>query len=188
MTPELLLAKFGYLAVFVGTFLEGETILALAGFFAERKLLSLQLVIVVGFAGANIGHAFWFWVGRRHATRIIERFPHFDRRFARVTRLFDRYGIAAIFITQYIYGLRLASAVVFGMTNIPARTFFAWQAVSCLIWASLIAGLGYTFGRAVERVIGQAADVEKWGLAILIGIAICLGLYHRFRERASPAE
>ena len=32
MSPELLLQKFGYLAVFVGTFLEGETILVLAGF------------------------------------------------------------------------------------------------------------------------------------------------------------
>src|ERR1700690_3117700 len=32
MSPELLLERFGYLAVFVGTFLEGETILVLSGF------------------------------------------------------------------------------------------------------------------------------------------------------------
>jgi membrane protein DedA with SNARE-associated domain len=42
MTPELLLQKFGYLAVFVGTFLEGETILVMAGFFAERGYLTFS--------------------------------------------------------------------------------------------------------------------------------------------------
>jgi len=36
LSPEALLHQFGYLAVFIGTFLEGETILVMAGFFAER--------------------------------------------------------------------------------------------------------------------------------------------------------
>ena len=52
MSPELLLHKFGYLAVVVGTFLEGETILVLAGFFAERGYLEFLLVVLCAFSGA----------------------------------------------------------------------------------------------------------------------------------------
>ena len=51
MTPELLLQKFGYLAVFVGTFLEGETILVMAGFFAERGYLDIYVVAIVAAGG-----------------------------------------------------------------------------------------------------------------------------------------
>ena len=54
MTPELLLQKFGYLAVFVGTFLEGETILVMAGFFAERGYLQIPLVILVALTAGTI--------------------------------------------------------------------------------------------------------------------------------------
>ena len=57
MTPELLLQKFGYLAVFLGTFLEGETILVMAGFFAERGYLRLPLVVVTACGGACIESA-----------------------------------------------------------------------------------------------------------------------------------
>ena len=74
MSPELLLQKFGYLAVLVGTFLEGETILVLAGFFAERGYLRLPLVIVCAFSGAYVGHVFWFWLGRSQGVKLLDRF------------------------------------------------------------------------------------------------------------------
>ncbi len=51
MSPESLLQDFGYLAVFVGTFLEGEAILITAGFFASRGYLDPMIVCVVAFAG-----------------------------------------------------------------------------------------------------------------------------------------
>ena len=73
MSPEVLLHKFGYLAVFVGTFLEGETILVMAGFFAERGYLKLPFVIATACCGAYSGHVFWFWLGRTQGVREISR-------------------------------------------------------------------------------------------------------------------
>src|SRR5690242_4763030 len=55
MSPEPLLHHFGYLAVFIGTFLEGETILVFAGFFAERGYLKWLLVVLCAFGGAFAG-------------------------------------------------------------------------------------------------------------------------------------
>ncbi|HEX6177032.1 MAG TPA: DedA family protein, partial [Thermoanaerobaculia bacterium] len=83
MSPEALLERFGYLAVFLGTFLEGEAILVIAGFFANGGQLKFIPVTLVGFAGAYIGHLFWFWLGRRHGVRLLDRFPRMQMHFGK---------------------------------------------------------------------------------------------------------
>lgn len=182
MDPETLLHHFGYLAVFTGTFLEGETILVLAGFLASRGDLSVGLTLGIAAAGAWIGHVFWFWLGRVHGSRLVHRFPRFERQIGRSLDLIDRYGVTAIFLTQYLYGLRIASAVVFGLSRIRRRTFLIVQAVSCAVWACLIGLLGYFFGRAVERMLGEAEVVEKWAILFILLAGSAVYAYHRRRE------
>jgi membrane protein DedA with SNARE-associated domain len=186
--PAALLHHFGYLAVFAGTFLEGETILVLAGFFASRGKLSLPLVLLVAAAGAYAGHVFWFWLGRSQGTRLVRRFPRFERQIARSLELIERHGAGAIFLTQYLYGLRVASAVVFGLSAMSRRKFLLYQALSCALWATLIGLLGYFFGRAVARVLGQAAVVEKYAIVAILLLGGAIFLYHRLRERQAPAR
>lgn len=65
------LHDFGYFALFLGTFFEGETILVLAGFLAFRGYMDINLVVVVAFLaampatscgiswGANTGASCW---------------------------------------------------------------------------------------------------------------------------------
>src|SRR5438270_5673860 len=168
MTPELLLHRFGYLAVFVGTFLEGETILVMAGFFAERGYLRLPLVVITACGGAYVGHVFWFFLGRTQGVRLLDRFPKMKKHFGRGIRIFERYGAPAIFITQWLYGLRVTCAVIIGISRISVFKFLALEALTCLIWAAVISAAGYYFGRAVEHVLGRAAHIEKWGLLILV--------------------
>ena len=50
-----LVHTYGYAAVFIGSFLEGETTLALGGFAAQRGHLALPWVIAVAEAGGFLG-------------------------------------------------------------------------------------------------------------------------------------
>lgn len=183
MTPEVLLHKFGYLAVFIGTFLEGETILVMAGFMSERGYLQIAIVAVVAFFGAFIGHVFWFWLGRTRGVALLERFPKMKKHFGKGIRMFERYGAPAIFITQWLYGLRITCAVIIGISRITTAKFLIYQAVSCAVWAAIIAGAGYFFGQIVERVLGRAAHIEKWGLLALVLVGVGIWLYHQWKER-----
>jgi len=189
MSPELLLQKFGYLAVFVGTFLEGETILVLAGFFAERQYLRLPLVIACAAGGAYVGHVFWFWLGRTQGMRLLDRFPRMKKHFGRGIRIFERYGAPAIFITQWLYGLRITCAVIIGLSRISTLKFLVYEAITCVVWAIIIASAGFVFGTAVERILGRAAHIERYGLIALLVIGIGMWLYHRWKEkRADRAD
>lgn len=183
MTPELLLHKFGYFAVFIGTFLEGETILVMAGFFAERGYLQLALVIVFAFLGAYSGHVFWFWLGRTQGVRILERFPRMKTHFGRGIRMFERYGAPAIFITQWLYGLRITAAVIIGISRISVLKFLIYEGISCIVWAIVIGSAGYYFGRAVESVLGKAAHIEKWGLLVLLVAGGAIWAWHQWKDR-----
>lgn len=188
MSPEALLEQFGYVAVFLGTFLEGEAILVAAGFFAARGYLDVFLVTLVAFAGAYAGHVFWFWLGRAHGVRLLDRFPSMKRHFGQGVRVFERYGAAAIIITQWLYGLRITCAVIIGMSRISWLKFLIYEAVSCAVWAAVITAAGFYFGRAIESVLGRVEHVEKYGLLIIVAIALGFWLYHRWKERREAVD
>ena len=183
MSPEILLEQFGYLAVFLGTFLEGEAILVAAGFFAARGYLDFWWVTVVAFFGAYVGHVFWFWLGRVHGVKLLDRFPRMKRHFGKGVRVFERYGAAAIIITQWLYGLRITAAVIIGMSKISLLKFAIYEAVSCAVWAVAITLAGFYFGRAIEAVLGRVEHVEKYALLIIIVAAIGMWARHRWKER-----
>ena len=188
MSPEALLDRFGYLAVFLGTFLEGEAILIVAGFFAERGYLNLGKVIFVAFLGAYVGHLFWFWLGRRHGVRLLDRFPRMKTHFGRGIRMFERYGAAAIIITQWLYGLRITAAVIIGISKISLVKFLVYEAISCAIWAGVVTLAGYYFGQAMGAILGKAQHVEKYGVIAIVLIILGLWLYHRVKEQRSGAR
>lgn len=187
MSPELLLHKFGYIAVFIGTFLEGETILVMAGFFAQRGHLFLPFVALAACLGAYVGHVFWFWLGRTQGVKLLDRFPRMKRHFGRGIRMFERYGAPAIFITQWLYGLRITCAVIIGISKISTAKFLIYEAITCIVWAAVISAAGYFFGEAVEKVLGRAAHIEKWGLLALVLIGLGVWGYHQWKERREVA-
>jgi membrane protein DedA with SNARE-associated domain len=188
MPAAHLLHQFGYLAVFVGTFLEGETILVMAGFFAQRRHLLLAGVALAAFLGAYCGHVFWFWLGRTQGVKLLDRFPKMQRHFGRGIRLFERYGAPAIFITQWLYGLRITCAVIIGISRISTAKFLIYEAITCVVWAIVISSAGFFFGRAVEKVLGRAAHIEKWGLLALLLIGAAIWGYHQWRDRRGTEE
>ena len=187
MSPEALLERFGYLAVFLGTFLEGEAILVVAGFFVERGHMKAIPVTLVGFTGAYLGHLFWFWLGRRHGVRLLDRYPRMQRHFGNSIRMFERYGIAAIIVTQWLYGLRITCAVVVGISKISVLKFLFYEAISCLIWAIGITAIGYYFGTAVETLLGRYEHAEKWGVLIIIVVAVSIWIWHATKEKRDTA-
>ena len=63
---ESFLAKYGYIAILLGTAFEGETIMIMGGFSAHRGYLELlPWVVLAGFVGNFIQNMIYFVLGRR---------------------------------------------------------------------------------------------------------------------------
>jgi membrane protein DedA with SNARE-associated domain len=179
MTLVEFVAAYGYAAVLAGTLLEGESILLLAGFAAQRGHLSLQLVLLVAFVGGTVGDQVFFWIGRHWGGLLLESSPMVRARTARVGELLKRWDAALVFAIRFLYGLRIAGPVAMGALGVNARRFALFNALGAAVWAVVIGGGGYLLGHGLEAFLG---DLERYEGAILAGGlgAIVLGfLAHR---------
>ncbi len=186
---ENLITNFGYPALFFGSLLEGESFLITAGFLAKRGYLNLYLIIMLAMAGTYLADVTLYFLGRKKGQGIITKLPQAKIYYPKAKRLFDRYGIWAIFITRYLYGLRLASAAFFGLMRMRPRNFLPLAFVSCLVWAIIMANLGYMFGAGLEALIGQIKHLEMLIVAVIIALGVTVWLIRRFlHKRRITAE
>jgi membrane protein DedA with SNARE-associated domain len=186
---ENLLTSFGYPALFLGSCLEGESFLIAAGFLAKRGYLNLNLVIMAAAAGTYLADVTSYYLGRKKGQGIITKLPQAKIYYPRAKRLFDKCGIWAIFITRYLYGLRLVSAAFYGLMRMRPRVFLPLALVSCLVWATIMANLGYVFGASLEALMGQVRYLEKLIVAVIIAAGASVWLIRRFLyKRRMTAE
>lgn len=164
-----LIETHGYWVLALGCFLEGETILALAGYAARRGYLELEWVIAVAAAAGFAGDQLYFWLGRRHGPSIVARFPSVLQQRARLHRLIERYHAWVIVGVRFAYGLRIAGPILLGASAIGASRFALFNALGAMLWAVSVSGLGWGFGHAVESVLGDVHRLEGW---ILLGLVL----------------
>ena len=169
---ESLIAQYGYLALFVGTFLEGETILVLGGLAAQQGLLELPLVMASAFAGSLMGDQLAFFIGRHWGRRIISRFPGWQEKIEKIREKANRYLDLWMLTFRFFWGLRNPTPFVLAMGNVSLARFATLNAIGALVWAVAGAGAGYLFGHAVDRFLG---DMHKYSLQLLGG-AVALWL------------
>jgi membrane protein DedA with SNARE-associated domain len=180
---ENLIADLGYLAVFIGTFLEGEAVLALAGVAAAHGYLSLPMVIGIAIVGAFLGDQTWFYVGRRYGSRVLARFPAVAAKAPRVQALVRRWDAAAVILLRFIYGLRIAGPIFIGSCGISPWRLAFFNFIGALLWAPLVAGIGYLAWQAIEPWIGRLRDAQivLLMLVLLAGVLWWLALQWRRR-------
>jgi membrane protein DedA with SNARE-associated domain len=180
---EAWIEHYGYLAVLLGTFLEGETILILAGFAAHRGYLELPWIILAAFVGTLFGDQLFFFLGRRHSEFLLKRKPHWKPRLERVQKLISNYQILIIISFRFLYGLRTITPFALGMSQVPLRLFIPLNILGALVWAVVIGVAGYLFGQALETFLGNLKHYEYAILLSLAGISVLVWLIHFWRSR-----
>jgi membrane protein DedA with SNARE-associated domain len=180
---EDLIIKFGYPALFVGSVLEGESVLIASGLLAKAGFLNLKLVMLIALTGTYIADVSIYFLGRSKGEGIIAKFPAARAYYPKVKTLFDRYGILAIFVTRYLYGLRLAAAATFGVMKMKEIQYLPLNFLSCTIWAVLVGGLGYTLGASLEALIGQIKHYEMMVVPLIILAGLGVWVVRRARSR-----
>ncbi|MBD3822823.1 MAG: DedA family protein [Thiotrichales bacterium] len=174
MSLTSLISEYGYWAILVGTFLEGETILVLGGLAAHSGYLDLTTVIAVAFVGSLSGDQLYFYIGRAKGMDFIEKRPRWHKPTQKVFDLLHRHQVPLILGFRFLYGLRSVTPFAIGASGISPVRFLILNAIGALIWAITIGTLGYLFGQVVESVMGEIKKYEMWllgGIAILAVLA-----------------
>ena len=181
---ESLIRTYGYGALFLGTFLEGETVLILAGLIAHMGMMKLPLVMLVAFFGSFLGDQIFFFLGRLKGAALLDSHPSWKSRAERVHRAMRRYRNGIILGFRFVYGMRMITPLILGMDrSIPARWFILLNVIGAAVWSVTIALVGYFLGRAAGTIL---TDIRHYELVLLLGVilvAIAIRLLVAWRQK-----
>jgi membrane protein DedA with SNARE-associated domain len=180
--------KYGYLAVFLGGLLEGETVLILAGYSVSRGYLEFLPALLLATAGGALGDFIYFSLGRRYGPRIIRRFPALRRVRSRAILIQRRWGRFTAFMARFAYGLRVVLPMTLGASKMRPSVFLVFNLLGAFAFAVVYLGLGFLFGEALQELIGRVRPIERW---IVLGVAVTgvlAWLIRRWRLRQTAEE
>jgi len=188
MDLQSIIENYGYAAILIGTFLEGETILVLAGLAAHQGYLELTGVIFAAFLGSLCGDQLFFYLGRKHSQAVLSRRPSWKSKAEKVHKMMNQFQTPMILSFRFLYGLRTVAPFVIGMSPVSFKKFILLNAAGALVWAVAVGSGGYFFGHAVELIIGKVKSYEIYIMGSVAIVGLLIWIFHFYRRRRRPAK
>ncbi len=85
---------------------------------------------------------------------------------------------------RFVYGARVAGPILIGASSMPPLRFAVLNALSAIVWAFLVFGVGWLFGETAQTFFGHLAHVEGWLLGALIAALVAWRLLRRHSAKA----
>ncbi len=168
------ISNYGYLAVFVGSIFDGESVVFLAGFFAHEGRLFLPLVIFYAWLGATLNDYFWFFLGRYRGQQIIQKWAWTKKLGDKSVGMLNKSPALASFFVRFMYGLRTIIPFGLGMSGISARTFLIFNSLGAFVWVFSLSLLGYVLSDTLESFLGKLKHFEIVLIVIVIFVFACI--------------
>ncbi len=183
-----LVEVFGYPLMFLAVMAEssgvpvpGETGLITAAVLASQGKLQIELAIPLAALAAIVGDNIGYQIGRKGGRWLLERPGRFERQRRQVIEtgepFFERHGPKAVFFGRFVLGLRVWASWLAGATHMRWRSFFLWNAIGGICWATAIGLIAYFLGKAAGNAI------QTFGLFGLFAVLVVLvGVFFAHRR------
>ncbi|HEX6966706.1 MAG TPA: DedA family protein [Gemmatimonadaceae bacterium] len=159
-----------------------------AGFAAHQgdlRVVEAALACALGSWAADIG---LFELGRRHAIRIIKRWPSIHATVRKLLRAVRRRPWHAALAVRFAYGARFLLPITCGASRMPLRRFIIGSGISAFTWSALFTLLGWIFGYSAVRVISHVHHYEKEMAIALAASVLVIVLIVQRRNAKRVAE
>ena len=177
-----IIEQYGIYAVFALCTVEGDITLLISGAMAHSEFFGKYSFIKLFFAatlGGMVGDSFGFLIGRIFHEKAKD-YRFYQMAQPRIERLIDKFGGFAIVISKYIYGIRAAMCVFYGIGKMPFYRFLVLDAISCSIWVLLLSGTGYFFSGAITSIVGDFKQIGIAAFFLILFAVIVIYTIERF--------
>lgn len=183
LVPAAMFLESGLL---LGIVVPGDVILAMAGVYVARGVLSLPIVIVVAVLATIAGEVSGYWLGRRVGRPIIERLPfadRFGRKLDEATKAIRANAGKTIVVGRFATGAAGTVPFAAGVAEVPFGTFLAFGVPAIAVWSIAIVLLGTLIGDNVET-IDRIVSTFGWAVLAIATVAIAARWLWRRHRRA----
>jgi membrane protein DedA with SNARE-associated domain len=191
MTPWLLemLTQYGYaiLAVIVvfqhaAVPVPGQAAYLGAAVLAGRGMLSLPIVMIVGFTASFAGYVGAYWIGRRGGRTVVVRYGRWvgltAPRLEKLEQFFQKHGGKTLLLARFVVGMRAVGGLFAGISEHAWPRFVLMNFIGSLGWAAVFGTAGFLFGESWERFeswYGRIGLLGAGTAAVVVTTLIILG-------------
>jgi membrane protein DedA with SNARE-associated domain/rhodanese-related sulfurtransferase len=182
-----LLVKHGYSVLFASVFarqmwlpVPAILVLIAAGALAGFGRMTLAVALGLAIIACLLADMVWFETGRRWGDRILHFIyglaldPDAAARWSK--EIFVRHGLRTLVLAKFVVGLDAATPSLAGLSGISRLRFIAFDAVGAALWSGAYAGLGYVFGKDLDRAAAYAVRLGTlWLIVVFASVAIYVG-------------
>lgn len=185
--PITFLLTLGESLLIVGLFIPATALLLLTGGLIGAGTLSPWNILAWGIAGAILGDALSYAVGRWLGPSMLRRWPFNTQRtaVARARLFFSRYGFASVLMGRFLGPIRSTIPTVAGMMGMKHARFQLANVLSAIAWLPAMLAPGFIAARSVDAAQGS----EHAGLILgaVASVVVGIGLAAVFmRKRQQP--
>jgi membrane protein DedA with SNARE-associated domain len=141
-----MLPKYGYLAVLLAAFWEGEVVLIAAGALCGRGYLNWKWTILAAAIGGSAGDQMYFYAAHERAARIIRKSKRLNKWYPKISKFVLRHSAIAVLLSRFAAGLRISIPLVCASAGMPARKYSVLSLFSGFLWASFWVAVSYQAG------------------------------------------
>jgi membrane protein DedA with SNARE-associated domain len=170
MLFDYFIRTYGYLAVFLGTLLEGETVLIAAGLLAYSGYLVFSAVIFCAFLASVLSDNILFIIGRLLGKKYISRFPFLSGKIEKAQKFIEEHATSVILGFRFVYRLRTVTPLAVGASNISAHKFTLLNIISSGLFAAVFGMAGYMLGMCLTFIFGNYIQIGVTLGILFIGL------------------
>jgi membrane protein DedA with SNARE-associated domain len=166
-----------------------EAVMTFAGWLLVKdKGLGVEWIAIAGVLGglgSTIGSLFFYYLGVLGGRPVLARYGRYffisEDEVQGAERFFAKYGTWAVFFGRMVPLVRSFISIPAGVARMDLRLFTIYTFAGSVIWATILAALGYKLGENWEdlRAFMGPADIV---VAAVLGIAVLWYVYKQIKQ------
>ena len=125
---------------------------AAAGLAAYFDVMNLYVALSVGIVFNYLGDMFLFYLGKYQKEDIKPYFEKHKRKLALSTLIMRKYGVLAIFIQKFLYGIKTLVPISMALSRYDFKKFGFYNIFASIFFVSVIMLGSYTMGESIKSL------------------------------------
>lgn len=168
------LSTWGYLALAFFSFGGSLVVVAAAGVLSFMGEMNLIVSLIIASVFNFIGDMFLFYLGRYHKEDIAPYFEKHKRKIALSTLILRKYGVLAIFIQKFLYGIKTLIPISMALSRYDFKKFGLYNLLASPFFVTVIMLSAFYAGETFKALYEKFTDYPWVPFAVLFGLVVTL--------------
>lgn len=168
----------------VTPFFPGDSLIFIAGTFANNGLLSFEWLFVIFSAAAITGDTVNYWIGHFAGEKLFQKNSKFFKKeyLKTASEFYKKHGGKTIILSRFIPVIRTFAPFVAGIGSMPYRRFIIYNVIGGIAWVSIFLFGGYYFGGL--QIVKQNLSLVIISIVIISFIPVIYGFAKRSKVKS----